>query len=196
MSRSFLVDLKEAQRRVNNTKEALIQLGYQVALSTDRDASPTNTTFVENDVYSSLLKVSKPLGDSYAQLKKDIEDGSRLTWAGAAHELREVLRCLLELLAPDDKVMAASWYQEDRQKKSPGPSHKQRALYILKQRNAGSTEQDVIKQIEVLEEGISNIIRLTYTRMSNAAHDRKGRREAKKLLAYFDAFAHDLLDLE
>jgi hypothetical protein len=42
---------------------------------------------------------------------------------------------------------------------------------------------------------IAGLIRDTYSRASDAAHTLKGRREAKKLLKYFEAFAHDLLNL-
>jgi hypothetical protein len=89
--------------------------------------------------------------------------------------------------------MKQSWFKQEAKE---GASHKQRAIFVLKQRQVGSSQENVIKQISILEEMIGSLVRETYTRASNATHINKGRSEAKKILNYFDAFAHDLLDLD
>jgi hypothetical protein len=109
------------------------------------------------------------------------------------HEIREIVRNLLELLAPDEKLMGQPGFKLETNTR--GPTHKQRARYILKQRGAGSKEQEVVAHIDLIEERISSLVRSTYTRASVAAHGAKGRTEVVRTLHYFRAFAHDLLDL-
>ncbi len=77
-----------------------------------------------------------------------------------------------------------------------GPGHKQRARCILRTRGSGSKEQKVAEQVDVMEDNIGDLVRATYTRASDAAHRTKDRREVRRIVRYFEAFAHDLLDLD
>ena len=67
--------------------------------------------------------------------------------------------------------------------------------YILEARRAGSNEHEVTEQVDLIEERVGNLVRSTYGRASDAAHRGKRRSEARRILNYFEAFAHDLLDL-
>jgi Predicted pPIWI-associating nuclease len=140
------------------------------------------------------VALSQPLGDSYAQFKTDLDNPERISWAGTAHEVREVLRGMLDLLAPDEAVMAEPWYRQD--KSTSGPTQKQRVKYVIKQRQATTNESKVVEQAGHLEEMIGEVVRSTYSRASDAAHRRKNRREVARIVNYFEAFAHDLLDLD
>ncbi len=144
-------------------------------------------------IYLALLEKSESLANSYAQVKIDIEADNRLSWAGTAHEIREILATLLRLLAPDAVVTAQTWYKPESN--SSGVTQKQRVVYILKSRNAGSNEKEVLEQITGIEEMVGNLVRSTYSRASDAAHRFKEHREVLKILRYFDAFAYDLLNL-
>jgi hypothetical protein len=144
-------------------------------------------------IYLALHEKSESLANSYAQVKIDIESDNRLSWAGTAHEIREILATLLRLLAPDTVVTAQSWYK--REPNSSGVTQKQRVVYILKSRNSGSNESEVLEQITGIEEMVGSLVRSTYSRASDAAHRFKERQEVEKILRYFDAFAYDLLDL-
>lgn len=137
--------------------------------------------------------MSEPLASKYAQVKLDVETTDRLSWSGSAHEIREVLRGLLETLAPKEAVATEPWYVQDES--ASGPTHKQRVRYILRTRDSGSKEQKVAEQVD-MEDKIGDLVRATYTRASDAAHRTKDRREVRRIVRYFEAFAHDLLDLD
>jgi len=148
----------------------------------------------ESEIYKALLGLSEPLAKSYMQVKIDLEDDSRSSWAGTAHEIREVLATLLRILAPDADVISQTWYYQEE--KTSGPTQKQRVRYILQENGAGSKEKEVVDLATKLEEMIGDIVRATYSRASDAAHRFKARKEVARIVKYFDAFANDLLDLE
>lgn len=76
------------------------------------------------------------------------------------------------------------------------PTQKQKVIYILSGHGAGSKEEEVVKQVNTIEERVGNLVRAIYSRASNAAHGTKDKKEVGRILNYFEAFAHDLLDLE
>src|SRR5512138_3260970 len=77
-----------------------------------------------SEIFKALSRLSEPLANSYIQVKMDLDDSSRSSWAGTAHEIREVLTTLLRILAPDEKVTAQKWYRQEE--KTSGPTQKQR----------------------------------------------------------------------
>ena len=101
---------------------------------------------------------------------------------------------MLETLAPKEAIATEPWYVQDES--TSGPTHKQRVRYILRTRGSGSKEQKVAEQVDVMEDKIGGLVRATYTRASDAAHRTKDRREVRRIVRYFEAFAHDLLDLD
>ncbi len=194
MNEDVLESLRTAQRRISQAQDALAKLGYRMSNSATASNSATEqVSSVRNDIYDALLKLSPPLAYGYAQAKIDIKDVNRSSWAGTAHEIREVLRNMLDLLAPDEEVKKQGWFKLEQNAR--GPSHKQKVIHIMKKRGAGSKEREVLEQVEVLEERIGQLVRATYSRASDAAHQAKDRNEVIRILNYFDAFAHDLLDV-
>jgi hypothetical protein len=145
------------------------------------------------DILLALENISPNLASSYAQVKQDIQDDSRISWAGTAHEVREILANLLRLLAPDKEVTLQSWYKQEGESRKP--TRKQRVRYILQSRGANSTQREVVEKVDVLEEMVADLINSTYGRASDAAHTFETKKEVIRLLRYFEAFAHDLLDL-
>ncbi|MCB8945512.1 MAG: hypothetical protein H6658_17315 [Ardenticatenaceae bacterium] len=146
-----------------------------------------------NKIYQALLAISDDLANSYMQAKTDLDNDSRFSWAGSAHEIRQVLASMLWLLAPDSEVCSQSWY-----KKTPdtsGPTQKQRVRYILQMRNGGSKEREVLDHVTSLEKMIEDLVRSTYARASDAAHRFKAKDEVSRIMRYFEAFAFDLLNL-
>lgn len=191
----FIRHLRGAQGRVTRTRNALEVLGVDPAPGTAPAGEPGATAqHVRNDIYEALLDVSEPLANKYVQAKTDLETPGRLSWSGSAHEIREVLRGLLEALAPDEEVTTQSWYKQDKQ--TPGPTQKQRVRYVLQERGAGSKEQKVAEKVDVIEDWVGDLARATYTRASDAAHRTKDPKEVRRIVRYFEAFAHDLLDLD
>jgi hypothetical protein len=145
------------------------------------------------DIYDSLAAIEQRLADGYAQAYADLADPSRVSWAGTAHEIRELLATCLRLLAPDNAVKQKPWYEPESQ--DGRPTQKQRVRFILESHHAGSHEREVTEQVDLIEERVGNLARSTYGRASDAAHRGKRRSEARRILNYFEAFAHDLLDL-
>jgi Predicted pPIWI-associating nuclease len=107
--------------------------------------------------------------------------------------LREILREVLQRLAPDAEVAAQSWYKPViRETPPPEPTHQQRARYILAKHGAGEREQEVSDRTLIVVETISRLARDMYSRTSVAAHTQKDVEEIQRLLRHFDALIHDL----
>jgi len=146
------------------------------------------------EIYTALLAISEPLARSYVQVKNDLKDETRCSWAGTAHEIRELLATLLREMAPDDAVASQPWYKQDSN--TSGPTQKQRVRYIMEHQKAGSKQAEVVQEVGNIEEMICNVVRAMYSRASDAAHRFKDRREVNRIMRYFDTFAVDLLNLE
>lgn len=195
MYANFISALRSAEERSELARHALADLGAgNPSVSSSAKRTPSGGRLLRRDVFVALESLSASLASSYAQAVRDLEDPERLTWAGPGHEIREVLRGILELLAPDEQVVAQPWFR--REDNTSGPTQRQKALYILRQRDAGSKEEEVVKQVMAMDDVVSGLVRATYLRASDAAHRSKSRREIIRILNYFHALAHDLLDLE
>lgn len=192
----ILRDLQEAQRRIDSARAAIEHLaGYTPSSATSVEQSGTKTAiFVSNEIYETLLKLSEPLACSYAQVKTDIQDTSRSSWAGTAHEIREILAQTLRIMAPDEKVKAQKWYKQETN--ASGPTRRQRARYILESQGAGSREQETVENILALEDAISKLIDGMYGRASDAAHRFKDRKEVLRVLDHIEIGLKQLLNLD
>ena len=146
------------------------------------------------DIYTALQKVAPSLANSYAQVKMDLQDPNRLSWAGTSHEIREIISNLLRTLAPDNIVTSQKWYTPEQG--ASKPTQKQRVRHILQTRGKNSTKCEVVEKIGTLDELVAELVRSTYSRASNAAHTFEPRQETLRILGYFEAFAQDLLELE
>lgn len=202
MAKDFSELLSELRLRVKRTQGQVSELTGQVNSTpsktipngTHNKVTTTPLQIEESAIYKALLELSSPLANSYLQVKLDIEDRTRTSWAGTAHEIREVLATMLRLLAPDQLVLSQKWFVQEP--KTSGPTQKQRVRCILEKYGAGSKEREVVEQVGKLEEMIGDIVRATYSRASDAAHTFKARKEVLRIIKYFDVFAHDLLNLD
>mgnify|MGYP003612042972 CR=1 FL=1 len=143
------------------------------------------------DIEQLLRTISARVADSYIQVASDLASDDRLTWMGTAHEIREMLRGILDTLAPVEDVQKATWYK--LQPNTNGPTQKQKVRYISEQKKAGSAEKKLTDNLDVIEEKVASFARDMYGRSSDAAHRSKDKTEAFKLLKYFEAFAFDIL---
>lgn len=195
---AFIAHLNNARFRAERARQAadaILLSQYGVPEETTLDPG-VSVLFSQIDVKirEGLISISESLGRSYVQVYHDIQDNSRTSWAGTAHEVREIISNLLRQLAPDAEVMQQDWYKPVQN--TSGPTQKQRAKYILRLRNAGSNEQEVVEQVAKLDDMIASMVRSTYSRASDAAHGHKDRHEVLRILRYFEAFAYDLLDIQ
>lgn len=77
-----------------------------------------------------------------------LEDPSRYSWEGTAHEVREIVATLLRTLAPDAEATAKSWFKQEPN--TAGPTQRQRARFFLDQHSAGS-KQRIVDEMPVLD---------------------------------------------
>lgn len=187
-----LQGLHEAQLRAATVRRTVQQF-MDKATSSRQRKNKHDSSLIRRDIHAALSQLSEVLANGYAQVKIDLQDEGRLSWAGTAHEIREVLATMLQLMSPDAQVTARPWYKQETN--SSRPTQKQRVRYILEQQSAGSKEREVVEQVTYLEDRIGNLVRATYSRASDAAHRSKNRREVIRIVNYFEAFADDLLNL-
>lgn len=179
------------QSKLARQSAANLGLGKDVQSNTAADYQ--KNLYSDEAIVDALFKISDAVGNSYLQITADFQDESRLTWDGTAHAIRELLRKLLEHLAPNDQVLTQVWYKQETG--TAGPTQKQRVRYILEQHKSDSKRKQVVANIDMIDTMIGSLIRDVYGRASDAAHRSKDKTEAYRVLRYFDAFAHDLLNL-
>ncbi len=197
MPNDYLEYLRDAQKRLISSQNALDSLSEKLKFDLRAGTKPPSnetTEFQKNDIYDGLEKISPILANSYAQVKIDMLDTERISWAGTAHEIRQIVVTLLNVLAPDDRVKAEPNFKLEQN--ATGPTHKQKVVFILKQRGAGSKVQEVVEKVGKFDDLIGDIVRGFYSRASDAAHRSKDKKETNRLLQYFEVFVRDLLDLE
>lgn len=148
----------------------------------------------DNSIIEALAKISESLVAGYQQVHKDLADETKISWRGTADEIREVLRELLEALAPDESVEKAVWYKKEAN--TDGPTQAQRAKYALEQRAAQTHRVNAAQEtVNLVEQSISRLVRKTFQRANNAAHINQDKNEVKRILGYFNLLAKDLLGL-
>lgn len=159
---------------------------------TNPSSQANEVPFERNEIFDALAAISPALANSYAQVKMDITDTNRVSWAGSAHEIREIISSLLRQLAPDDEVKKQRWFIQDPSTK--GITRAQRTRYLIQLKNLGSNRQEVIeKDMNMLEDRISGLVNSIYNRASEAAHMYEDQDEVFRILGYFEALIHDLL---
>jgi Predicted pPIWI-associating nuclease len=117
-----------------------------------------------------------------------------LSFRGPALELREVLREILDHLAPDKDVMQGAGFQIEKGRS--GPTMKQKVRYILKKRGDGKTKasspEDSVSTVDVM---IGELTRSVYDLGSLATHVSSERRQVVQVKRYIEAVLHDILQI-
>ena len=122
---------------------------------------------------------------------KDIAAGKRVSWRGTGTELREVLREVMDHLAPDAEVMAAPGFKLEGDLKRPTQKQKVRFILKARRRSVGVAEDTV----ETVEAGIASLARSTYQRGSATTHTSTDAAEIRKLKNCVDALLVELLEI-
>ncbi len=161
------------------------------------------TTRIENLIIETLQRISPPTAQSYIQVLNDLYSNNRISYRGTAGEIREVLREVLDKLAPDKDVESSPGFKfekdKDNSKALTKPTMKQKARFILKSRGIPSgaikTPEDAVG---IVEESIASLARSTYNRGSIGAHTERGieKAEIKQLKMYVDTVLCELLALQ
>lgn len=149
----------------------------------------------EKGIITTLERMLPGTRDSYEQVMRDIgQPGGRVSWRGTAAELRDVLREVMDHLAPDIQVMAAPNFRLETDRK--GPTQAQKVRFILKARRAGSAAISTAEgTLQTVDEAVASLARMTYTRGSASAHTSPEAGEIRKLKRYVDALLGELLEL-
>ena len=138
-----------------------------------------------------LRTIAPELAAGYEQIHRDLQETGRLSFRGTANEVREILREVLARLAPDSEVAARPWYRSVDGRS--GPTHQQRARYILERRGAEQSKREVAERaLSVVEEGVAKLCRDIYSRSATASHTSQDQEEIRRLLGYLDAVVRDL----
>jgi hypothetical protein len=161
---------------------------------TARAAAPASRllTATEAGILQTLNRVLPRAALSYEQVLEDLAAPRRFSYRGTAAELREVLRELLDHLAPDEDVLTTVKLERDQR----GPTMKQKAVFILKARGIGeSSRKTPVDAVGVVEDSIGSFTRSVYTRGSVSTHVTTPREEVVTIKGYADAVLADLLQI-
>lgn len=157
-----------------------------------------------DEVVELLASVDSDLATRYRQVISDLSDPNRMSYAGTAGELREILRIVMLTNAPDDQVKQKRWFKQTRasatnqKEKERGPTHAERVRYILETKREVSDKDVTIAQSN--EEAIDTILgkaaRSSYDGMNSQLHGSKNKGDIIRSLQYVRPLLIDLLSAE
>lgn len=193
---SYLQQLKQIQR-----KAAALEVQYEFSFSNGTSAirNKEQITFsaVETKICKTLQSINPFFGDAYTQIIIDLGQEERASFRGTVHEMRELLRGLLNHFAPDAEVIAQKGFRfETGQTK---PTRTQRMAFILKARQTNSAHIDpatkATSYLDVQLDILAFIPNAVYGAGSESAHadPRDLRNEVYRLKQYLDATLCDIL---
>ncbi len=180
-----------------NLAEAEISREYlnSQRLSGGTQGTATKNTSQQDEVILNMLEQVVPgAAISYKQALADLQE-NRASYRGTATELREVLREVLDHLAPDAEVEAIPGFKFEEGEKQP--TMKQKVHYILKIREIPDTAMEAPKMAaQIVDESVPRLVRAVYERGSLSAHShREGRSEILQIKMYLDSVLSDLLEI-
>jgi hypothetical protein len=151
------------------------------------------TTATEAAIIETLDGIVPTIALSYRQVLQDMGDQTRVSYRGTAAELREVLRELLDHLAPDADVLKSGVRLEAGQ---TTPTMKQKTVFILKARGLGETaRKPATDAVTAVEGAVGSLARSIYNRGSLSTHIATTRTEVLTFKGYTDAVLADLLQI-
>src|ERR1700728_32285 len=148
----------------------------------------------ERAILETLTTMLPSSSASYEQALRDIAQAGRISWRGTASELREVLREVIDHLAPDENVLASTGFQLEQGQRSP--TQKQKVRFILRARRSSSVAISVAEtSLATVEEAVAALARSTYQRGSASTHTPTTGSEIRSLKRYVDALLGELLEI-
>jgi hypothetical protein len=150
------------------------------------------TTSTESAIIATLDQILPSSALSYKQVLQDLNDQQRLSYRGTAADLREVLRELLDHLAPDEELLKTIKLEKDQKR----PTMKQKAMFVLKARGIGDTARKPAEDaVASVEDSVGSLARSVYNRGSLSTHIATTRQEVLTFKGYADAVLADLLQI-
>lgn len=131
---------------------------------------------------------------SFQQALTDLNQSDRYSWRGPGTDLREALRETLDTLAPDNEVVLMPGYKQEPN--TNGPTMKQKAIFILKNREVNKTIIETTdRAINLIEEAMGSFVRSVYTRSSVSTHVITSKEEILRLKEMVKIVLCDLLEI-
>ena len=178
---------------IKTAKKCLVHFaGQTLSQASIKQVAPRATA--DTLIVSSLNEICPSASLAYQQALTDLDQTDRISWRGPATELREALRETLDLLAPDDEVLATPNFKLE--KDASGPTMKQKVRFILKSRGVASgaiaTPEDAVQGIEEIVGGLT---RSVYRRSSVSTHTATSRTEVARVHAWVRLVFCELLEV-
>lgn len=200
-----LLRLAQGRNARKSYARVLKQMGGQrasVAVARERhyieaaaggSAEKPRLSHIESRILSTLQSMLPEPALSYEQAIRDLREPDRLSYRGTAVELREVMREVLDHLAPDDEVLAASGFKLEKDRS--GPTMRQKTSHILRLRGLGATTRKAPQDASaIVDELTASFVRSTYERGSAATHISPTLQDLHRLKTYVDAALMELLE--
>jgi hypothetical protein len=191
IGRNSKASYMKSARRIRSDRKSL-ETSLEFLIGAEKPAAKTEMGNVEASIVATLETMLPSAAASYRQVLIDIHETSHTSYRGTAAELREVVREVLDHLAPDADVTNATGFKMEPGLK--GPSMKQKVRFILRARKTGdSTRQTAENSVQHLEDSVGSIGRAVYTRGSTDVHTSRPLEEVRNLKLYADALLGELL---
>jgi len=156
--------------------------------------SPVVISQAEAAILQTLDKILPLTALSYRQAIQDLADPKRSSYRGVAAEIREVLREVLDHLAPDADVIAVEGFKLEQGLTKP--TMRQKTVHILKARGLNDTERrPATDAIAIVEGAVGSLARAAYNVGSLATHVSAERAEVLTFKEYSDAVVAQLLEI-
>lgn len=179
--------------RLAAVKQLLVKLEGS-ALTSATAKSAGRKTATDKLIIDSLKDLCPSAAAAYSQALEDLSAEKRESWRGPATDLREALRETLDVLAPDEDVIAAPGFKLD--KDAHRPTMKQKVKYILKNRGVPSGSMATPESaVQGIEEIVGGVTRSVYTRSSISTHTATDRNEVLRVHAWVRLVMCDLLEV-
>jgi hypothetical protein len=171
-----------------------IETGLEFLIGAESRAAATAPAATEAAILETLEGMIPSAGASYKQVLLDLQQKGRVSNRGTAAELREVLREVLDHLAPDDAVAAVPGFKLEPQCK--GPTMAQKVRFILKARDAPDpARQTAENAAAIVDHSIATLGRSVYTRGAMSVHTARTVQEVRNFKMYADAVLGELLEI-
>jgi hypothetical protein len=173
---------------------APLEAAIEISAVTANDSTIFTPTTVESTFLKTLDQIVPNAALSYQQVLQDLREENRVSLRGTASELREILREVLDHLAPDESVAKSPGFKlEHGQTK---PTMKQKAIFILRARGQNETQRKTASDAtEAVENAVGSLARSVYNRGSLSTHLSTARHEVLTFKGYLEAVLAELLEV-
>jgi hypothetical protein len=170
-----------------------IETGLEFLIGVENPVIPSLSP-VERAILQTLEEMIPSAGASYKQLLLDLQQKGRASYRGTAAELREVVREVLDILAPDNDVMAAPGFTLEAG--HAGPTMAQKVRFILKARKVTVPARGTAEAAaEIVDQSVATLGRSVYTRGAMNVHTARTLHEVQNFKMYADAVLGELLEI-